>query len=150
MKKFHILIIIIIALIVICALITIPKVIQTNKENNETLITSEYTEQYRSLDVTDNTLIHTIYNTKGSNPVKTETIFTFENNIVSSVKLVSYFESINWAKTCEKTKYDNDEKIIKSRDKNILTYTLTEFEKSTKEETIKKINEGFKDVKTIN
>lgn len=60
----------IIALIVICALITIPKVIQINKENNKTLITSEYTEQYRSLDVTDNTLIHTVYNSKGSNPLK--------------------------------------------------------------------------------
>ena len=148
MKRFHILIIIIIALIAICALITIPKVIQTNKENNKTLITSEYTEQYRSLDVTDNTLIHTIYNTKGSNPVKTETIFTFENNIVSSVKMIAYFENINWAKTFEKSKHEDN--VIITRDQNTLTYTLTEFEKNTKEETIKKINEGFKNVKTTN
>lgn len=62
--------------------------------------------------------------------------------------MIAYFENINWAKTFEKSKHEDT--VIITRDKNTLTYTLTEFEKSSKEETIQKINEGFKDIKTIN
>ena len=149
MKKLHIAILTIIFLIIVCSIITTIKAVEIYNKNNEVLITSEYSEQCQKIVDNGDTVIHTLFNRKGENPVKIETIYTFEDGVVSSLKMIAYCETVNWAKTMEHTKYGNEDKLTRYRDKNMLVNEFKEFEKSTKEEVLEKLNNQNNGIKTI-